>query len=104
MVRWSAPDLQYTVQNVLLFLFLEVGAATDVYILLSEPPVIVGDGEYCEGKVQNGNNSTLFVVSYASACATTYNEYDVDTQLIGDGEKTRSLLVIPYRFTFSWYC
>jgi hypothetical protein len=43
--------------------FLEVGAATDVYILLSEPPVIVGDGEYCEGKVQKGNNSTLYFVS-----------------------------------------
>jgi hypothetical protein len=63
MLRWSAPDLQYWGQDVLLFLFLEVGAATDVYILLSEPPVIVGDGEYCEGKVQKGNNSTLYFVS-----------------------------------------
>ena len=34
----------------------------------------------------------------------TNEEYDVDAQLIRDGEKTRSLLVTPYRFTLYRYC
>jgi hypothetical protein len=43
--------------------FFGSGGTMDVYILLSRPPVIVGAGEYCEGKIQKGNNSTLFFVS-----------------------------------------